>query len=106
LVLGHDGSSRGRRAGHGDAAARRRELTTPARPHLPSTAERDRPGEPDSAEREPAVPHHDAPAANDDYLVGDRDGHAMLCTPEGSRRFEFSPGAVKQLGRELEIKDW
>jgi hypothetical protein len=46
------------------------------------------------------------PAANDDYLVVDRNGHAMLCTPEGSRRFEFSPGAVEQLGRELEIKDW
>jgi hypothetical protein len=36
------------------------------------------------------------------YLVVDRDSHAMLCT----RRFEFGPGAVAQLGRELEIKDW
>jgi len=40
------------------------------------------------------------------YLVVDRDGHAMLCTPESARRFEFGPGAVEQLGRELEIKDW
>jgi hypothetical protein len=30
----------------------------------------------------------------------------MLCTPESARRFEFGPGAVEQLGRELEIKDW
>jgi hypothetical protein len=41
--------------------------------------------------------------ANDDYLVVDRDGHAMLRTPEGTRRFEFGPGAVGQLRRELEI---
>jgi hypothetical protein len=40
------------------------------------------------------------------YLVVDCDGHAMLGTPEGTRRFGFSPGAVEQLGRELEIKDW
>jgi hypothetical protein len=45
-------------------------------------------------------------AANDDYLVVDRDGHAMLRTPEGTRRFELGPGAVEQLRRELEIKDW
>jgi hypothetical protein len=38
LVLGHGDSSRGRRTGRGDAAARRRESTTPARPHPPWTA--------------------------------------------------------------------
>jgi hypothetical protein len=45
-------------------------------------------------------------AANDDYLVVDRDGHAMQPTPKSTRRFELGPGAVEQLQRELEIKDW
>ena len=41
-------------------------------------------------------------AAIDDHLVVDRDGHAMLRTPMGTRQLELGPGAVEQLQRELE----
>jgi hypothetical protein len=41
-------------------------------------------------------------AANDDRLVVDRDGHAMLRTPTGTRQFELGPGTVEQLRHELE----
>ena len=41
-------------------------------------------------------------AANDDHLVVDRDGHAMLRTPNGTRQLELGPGTVEQLRRELE----
>lgn len=41
-------------------------------------------------------------AANDDHLVIDHDGHAMLRTPKGSRQFELGPGTVEDLRRQLE----
>jgi hypothetical protein len=41
-------------------------------------------------------------AGNDDHLVVDRDGHAVLRMPKGTREFELSPGTVEQLRRELE----
>ena len=44
-------------------------------------------------------------AANEDHLVVDRDGHAMLRTPTGTRQFELGPGTVEQLRRELETAD-
>ena len=41
-------------------------------------------------------------AANDDHLVVDHDGRAMLRTPKGTRQFELGPGTLEQLRRELE----
>ena len=41
-------------------------------------------------------------AANDDHLIVDHTGQAMLRTPKGSRHFELGPGTVEQLRRELE----
>ena len=41
-------------------------------------------------------------AGNDDYLVVDRDGHAVLRMPKGTQEFELGPGTVEQLRRELE----
>jgi hypothetical protein len=41
-------------------------------------------------------------AANNDHLVVDRDGHALLRTPAGTRQFELGPGTVEQLRHELE----
>lgn len=44
----------------------------------------------------------DGRAGNDDQLVVDGDGRAMLRTPKGARQFELGPGTLEQLRRELE----
>jgi hypothetical protein len=41
-------------------------------------------------------------AGNDDQLVVDGDGRAILRTPTGTRQFELGPGTLEQLRRELE----
>ncbi len=42
-------------------------------------------------------------AGNDDHLVVDGDGRAMLRTPTGTRQFELGPGMVEELPRQLEM---
>jgi hypothetical protein len=42
-------------------------------------------------------------AANDDHLIVDHAGQAVLRTPKGIRHFELGPGTVEQLRRELEM---
>ena len=41
-------------------------------------------------------------AANNDHLIVNRDGQALLRTPRDSRQFELGPGTVEELRRQLE----